>query len=246
VPSGGKFGVLAQLASLADETPEGRSIVVLAKEKYGIRGRDMGKLSTRFIPFSVQTRMSGVEIGSTSIRKGAVDAILNHVNGGGPAYAPRSAAGGPALGRAGAPHQAPGGSPARPPGSAAGARRATGIGHGVAIPHARLRAVKKPFALLARLKSPIEFDAVDGRPVDLVFLLLLPASSRLDQLNALAAVARKLRDADVLRRMRSATTAVELYRAATEGQAAASRRHQRPAPPFCSSAEPGSVSIRTA
>jgi K+-transporting ATPase ATPase B chain len=70
----------AQLASLADETPEGRSIVVLAKEKYGIRGRDMGETSARFIPFSAQTRMSGVEFGSTSIRKGAVDAILNYLS----------------------------------------------------------------------------------------------------------------------------------------------------------------------
>jgi K+-transporting ATPase ATPase B chain len=80
----------AQLASLADETPEGRSIVVLAKEKYGIRGRDMGELNARFIPFSAQTRMSGVEFGGTSIRKGAVDAIINHLNGGYPASATRS------------------------------------------------------------------------------------------------------------------------------------------------------------
>jgi potassium-transporting ATPase ATP-binding subunit len=71
----------AQLASLADETPEGRSIVVLAKEKYGIRGRDMKELNARFIPFSAQTRMSGVEFGSTSIRKGAVDAIVAHLGG---------------------------------------------------------------------------------------------------------------------------------------------------------------------
>jgi len=70
----------AQLASLADETPEGRSIVVLAKEKYGIRGRDMGELNARFIPFTAQSRMSGVEFAGTSIRKGAVDAILNYVN----------------------------------------------------------------------------------------------------------------------------------------------------------------------
>ena len=74
----------AQLASLADETPEGRSIVVLAKEKYGIRGRDMSELNAKFIPFSAQTRMSGVEFGSTSIRKGAVDAILSLLNGGAP------------------------------------------------------------------------------------------------------------------------------------------------------------------
>ena len=69
----------AQLASLADETPEGRSIVVLAKEKYGIRGRDMSELNARFIPFSAQTRMSGVEFEGTSIRKGAVDAVLAHL-----------------------------------------------------------------------------------------------------------------------------------------------------------------------
>ena len=64
----------AQLASLADETPEGRSIVVLAKEKYGIRGRDMAELNASSCPFTAQTRMSGVEFDGTSIRKGAVDA----------------------------------------------------------------------------------------------------------------------------------------------------------------------------
>ncbi|HEY1736720.1 MAG TPA: potassium-transporting ATPase subunit KdpB [Methylovirgula sp.] len=69
----------AQLASLADETPEGRSIVVLAKEKYGIRGRDMSGLDARFIPFSAQTRISGVDADGLSIRKGAVDAVLNYV-----------------------------------------------------------------------------------------------------------------------------------------------------------------------
>ncbi len=70
----------AQLASLADETPEGRSIVVLAKEKYGIRGRDLGELKASFIPFSAQTRMSGVEVGGSWVRKGAVDAILAFLN----------------------------------------------------------------------------------------------------------------------------------------------------------------------
>jgi K+-transporting ATPase ATPase B chain len=70
----------AQLASLADETPEGRSIVVLAKEKYGIRGRELHQQRANFIPFSAQSRMSGVEVGSSWIRKGAVDAILNHLN----------------------------------------------------------------------------------------------------------------------------------------------------------------------
>jgi potassium-transporting ATPase ATP-binding subunit len=71
----------AQLASLADETPEGRSIVVLAKERYGIRGRELAELKANFIPFSAQTRMSGVEVGSSWVRKGAVDAILNYLNG---------------------------------------------------------------------------------------------------------------------------------------------------------------------
>ncbi|MGA3306615.1 MAG: potassium-transporting ATPase subunit KdpB [Stellaceae bacterium] len=66
----------AQLASLSDETPEGRSIVVLAKEKYGIRGREMAPLNAKFVPFSAQTRMSGVDLENSSIRKGAVDAIL--------------------------------------------------------------------------------------------------------------------------------------------------------------------------
>ncbi|ATU95573.1 potassium-transporting ATPase subunit KdpB [Phyllobacterium zundukense] len=70
----------AQLASLADETPEGRSIVVLAKEKYGIRARDMATLHAHFVPFTAQSRMSGVDIDGSSIRKGAVDAVLAYVN----------------------------------------------------------------------------------------------------------------------------------------------------------------------
>ncbi len=71
----------AQLASLADETPEGRSIVVLAKEKYGIRERDMASLNVTFVPFTAQSRMSGVEGDGISIRKGAVDSVLALVNG---------------------------------------------------------------------------------------------------------------------------------------------------------------------
>jgi K+-transporting ATPase ATPase B chain len=72
----------AQLASLADETPEGRSIVVLAKEKYNIRGRDMAELGATFVPFTAQTRMSGVDAGGSSVRKGAVDSMLAYVGGG--------------------------------------------------------------------------------------------------------------------------------------------------------------------
>jgi len=72
----------AQLASLADETPEGRSIVVLAKEKYAIRGRDMQSLHATFVPFTAQTRMSGVDLEGSSIRKGAVDAVLAYAGSG--------------------------------------------------------------------------------------------------------------------------------------------------------------------
>jgi potassium-transporting ATPase ATP-binding subunit len=70
----------AQLASLADETPEGRSIVVLAKEKYGIRGRELAELRGHFIPFTAQSRMSGMEVGHSWVRKGAVDAILSYIS----------------------------------------------------------------------------------------------------------------------------------------------------------------------
>ena len=69
----------AQLASLPDETPEGRSIVVLAKERYGIRGRDMAPLGAHFIPFTAQTRISGIDLEGEQIRKGAVDAVVNYL-----------------------------------------------------------------------------------------------------------------------------------------------------------------------
>jgi len=69
----------AQLASLADETPEGRSVVVLAKEKYGLRERQVAGGGIVFVPFTAQTRMSGVDIGDSRIRKGAIDAIKNYL-----------------------------------------------------------------------------------------------------------------------------------------------------------------------
>lgn len=69
----------AQLSSLSDETPEGRSIVVLAKERYGLRGRELGQLHAEFVPFSATTRMSGIEVEGRSIRKGAEDAIARHL-----------------------------------------------------------------------------------------------------------------------------------------------------------------------
>jgi len=69
----------AQLSSLSDETPEGRSIVVLAKEKYNLRGHDLVLLNAEFVPFSATTRMSGIEVEGRSIRKGAIDAITNYL-----------------------------------------------------------------------------------------------------------------------------------------------------------------------
>src|SRR5205807_6551075 len=74
----------AQLSSLADETPEGRSIVVLAKEKYGIRGRELSDKNAVFVPFTAQTRMSGVDFDGRQVRKGAADAVRKYVaaNGG--------------------------------------------------------------------------------------------------------------------------------------------------------------------
>jgi K+-transporting ATPase ATPase B chain len=82
--SEGDLADAAQLASLADETPEGRSIVVLAKQKYGIRGRELAPQAAAFVPFTAQTRMSGVDLDGRQIRKGAADAIAKYVaaNGG--------------------------------------------------------------------------------------------------------------------------------------------------------------------
>ena len=78
----------AQLASLADETPEGRSIVVLAKEKFGLRERNIHEMGATFVPFSAQTRMSGVNMGDRQVRKGAADSIRNHVIGLGGSFPP--------------------------------------------------------------------------------------------------------------------------------------------------------------
>ena len=77
--SPGELADAAQLSSLADETPEGRSIVVLAKEKYQLRGREVASHEAKFIPFSAQTRMSGVDLDHRSVRKGATDAVVEFV-----------------------------------------------------------------------------------------------------------------------------------------------------------------------
>jgi nitrogen PTS system EIIA component len=89
----------------------------------------------------------------------------------------------------------------------------TGIGRGVAIPHARLPDVQRPYGLLAKLKVPIEFDAIDGQAVDIVFVLLLPAVAENGQIGALAQVARTLRPEENLARLRAARNTSELYSA---------------------------------
>src|SRR6266849_4244339 len=78
----------AQISSLADETPEGRSIVVLAKEKYGIRGRELSEKHAVFVPFTAQTRMSGVNLNGGEVRKGAADAVRKYVVANGGAVSP--------------------------------------------------------------------------------------------------------------------------------------------------------------
>src|SRR4029077_2967813 len=78
----------AQLSSLADETPEGRSIAVLAKERYGLRGRDLAEHGAVFVPFTAQTRMSGVDLDGRRVRKGAGDAIDRYVSANGGSSAP--------------------------------------------------------------------------------------------------------------------------------------------------------------
>ena len=78
-----KLAEVAQLSSLADETPEGRSIVELAKEKYGLRGREFAPHEATFVPFTAQTRMSGVDFDSREIRKGAADAIQKYLGSSG-------------------------------------------------------------------------------------------------------------------------------------------------------------------
>ena len=92
----------AQLASLADETPEGRSIVVLAKEKYGIRERDVEKIGATFVAFTAQTRMSGVNLNGRQVRKGATDAIEAHVRTLGGAVPPEVRAAVDRIAKAGA------------------------------------------------------------------------------------------------------------------------------------------------
>jgi PTS system nitrogen regulatory IIA component len=92
----------------------------------------------------------------------------------------------------------------------------TGVGNGVALPHARLKDIEAPFGLFVRLRHGIDFKAIDDQPVDLVFLLLLPSAPNEPQLNALACVARALRKPETLQRVRSAPDREALFQAITE------------------------------
>ncbi len=87
----------------------------------------------------------------------------------------------------------------------------TGVGNGIAIPHGKLARLEKLFGLFARLARPVDFEALDGQPVDLVFLLLAPEAAGADHLKALARVARLLRNADIARKLREARDAESLY-----------------------------------
>ena len=87
----------------------------------------------------------------------------------------------------------------------------TGVGNGIAIPHGKLPKLTKLFGRFARLERPVDFEALDGQPVDLVFLLLAPEGAGADHLKALARVARLLRDPDVARKLRDSRDAEALY-----------------------------------
>src|SRR5215204_3684860 len=95
----------------------------------------------------------------------------------------------------------------------------TGVGNGIAIPHGKLANLTKLFGLFARLDRPVDFEALDGQAVDLVFLLLAPETAGADHLKALARVARLLRDPDVARKLRDSRDAEALYAVLTMSNA---------------------------
>src|SRR5215204_6715696 len=87
----------------------------------------------------------------------------------------------------------------------------TAVGYGVAIPHGKLPKLEKLFGLFARLERPIDFESMDGQPVDLVFLLLAPEGAGADHLKALASVARLLRDPEIAHKLRESSDSEALY-----------------------------------
>ena len=94
----------------------------------------------------------------------------------------------------------------------------TGIGEGIAIPHAPIPGLKEPFALFARLSKPIDFDAIDENPVDIVAVLLVPVEKSSANLNLLAALARTLRTADKMERVRTFTAVEDVYQTIMGGE----------------------------
>ena len=95
----------------------------------------------------------------------------------------------------------------------------TGVGHGIAIPHGKLDSVDKLFGIFARLENPIDFEALDDQPVDLVFLLLAPESAGADHLKALSRIARVLRDNDLVAKLRATDSATAIYTFLNQDQA---------------------------
>ncbi|CAN5248036.1 PTS IIA-like nitrogen regulatory protein PtsN [soil metagenome] len=98
----------------------------------------------------------------------------------------------------------------------------TGLGQGIAIPHGKIRDLGQVFGLFARLAAPIDFDAVDNEPVDIVFLLLAPEHAGADHLKALARISRLLRDSETTKKLRGTDSAAGLYAILTEPRASAS------------------------
>jgi len=97
----------------------------------------------------------------------------------------------------------------------------TGIGHGIAIPHGKLAKLERLFGLFARLERPIDFESLDGQPVDLIFLLLAPEGAGADHLKALAQVARLLRDPEIAHKLRESRDSEALYAVLTLPSSAA-------------------------
>jgi nitrogen PTS system EIIA component len=95
----------------------------------------------------------------------------------------------------------------------------TGLGHGIAIPHGKLAGLKRIVGIFARLAEPIDFDAVDGAPVDIVFLLLAPEGAGADHLKALARISRLLREGSAVEKLRASRDAAALYAVLTEDEA---------------------------
>jgi PTS system nitrogen regulatory IIA component len=95
----------------------------------------------------------------------------------------------------------------------------TGLGHGIAIPHGKVQGLKQIVGIFARLAEPVDFDAVDGDPVDIVFLLLAPEGAGADHLKALARISRLLREGSAVEKLRASKDAAALYALLTENEA---------------------------